>query len=434
MPPDSPHRRPTSDSLDSWKAIATYLRRQVRTVQRWEQSEGLPVHRHKHHKQATVYAYRDELDAWRAGRGHQLAGEPRRRSVLTGSAVAVAVVAAGGAAYFFAAPTADENAAAPAGEQSVPQADPIQAAEHLERGYRTLGEYGPEGLPRAMEEFTAALEIDDTLVPAHAGLALTHVARTFFGSGPMSEGYAEAEKWAASALALDPLNADALAVHGWVAFIYWWKWEEAEALFRQAIELRPASMWPYFLYANYLSALDRPEEAIRHITTARRLAPGSPHANIGFGYILSNAALPRRAIEHLEKYVQETDSRDAMRFLQFAYEQAGEFEHAVEMLEALGRADAPAVKQALAANGERGYWRELLRPLDASAVRIPDLFSWRRAVVLTRLGEYDEAIEELEKGYYLRTGSMAYLKVYGLQPLHSHPRFQDLLRRMAFPG
>ena len=50
--------------LDSWKEIAAYLRREVRTVQRWEKSAGLPVHRLQIGKQAPVYAYKAELDAW----------------------------------------------------------------------------------------------------------------------------------------------------------------------------------------------------------------------------------------------------------------------------------------------------------------------------------------------------------------------------------
>jgi TolB-like protein len=50
--------------LDSWKEIAAYLSRSVRTVRRWEGHEALPVHRHLHDKQATVYAYADEIDAW----------------------------------------------------------------------------------------------------------------------------------------------------------------------------------------------------------------------------------------------------------------------------------------------------------------------------------------------------------------------------------
>ena len=52
------------DRLDSWKKIASYLKRDVSTVQRWERRESMPVHRHLHDKQGSVFAFRSELDAW----------------------------------------------------------------------------------------------------------------------------------------------------------------------------------------------------------------------------------------------------------------------------------------------------------------------------------------------------------------------------------
>src|SRR5262245_10506749 len=52
------------DRLDSWKEIATYLNRDITTVQRWEKREGMPVHRHLHDKMGSVYAFRTELEAW----------------------------------------------------------------------------------------------------------------------------------------------------------------------------------------------------------------------------------------------------------------------------------------------------------------------------------------------------------------------------------
>lgn len=54
--------------LESWKEIAAYLDRDVRTVQRWEKAEGLPVHRHLHDKQGSVFALRAEVDLWLDGR------------------------------------------------------------------------------------------------------------------------------------------------------------------------------------------------------------------------------------------------------------------------------------------------------------------------------------------------------------------------------
>jgi adenylate cyclase len=58
------------DRLTSWKEIAAHLRTSVRTVQRWEEKEGLPVHRHQHDKGGSVFALRSELDSWRSGRAH----------------------------------------------------------------------------------------------------------------------------------------------------------------------------------------------------------------------------------------------------------------------------------------------------------------------------------------------------------------------------
>lgn len=54
--------------IESWKAIARYLDRDVRSVQRWERERGLPVHRMPGEKGA-VFAYEGELERWRHSRG-----------------------------------------------------------------------------------------------------------------------------------------------------------------------------------------------------------------------------------------------------------------------------------------------------------------------------------------------------------------------------
>lgn len=59
-----PSEKSPENRLDSWKEIATYVKRDITTVQRWEKREGMPVHRHLHDKRGSVYAYSSELDAW----------------------------------------------------------------------------------------------------------------------------------------------------------------------------------------------------------------------------------------------------------------------------------------------------------------------------------------------------------------------------------
>jgi TolB-like protein len=105
--PVSPER------LDSWKEIAAYLKRSVRTVRRWEAEEGLPVHRHVHQSAGSVYAFSKELDVWLISRRAQLGSttasdrnlvEPdvrpassggRRRLWLAGVCAALAVLLTG---------------------------------------------------------------------------------------------------------------------------------------------------------------------------------------------------------------------------------------------------------------------------------------------------------------------------------------------------
>ena len=78
----------SKDRLDSWKEIALYLRREVRTVQRWERSEGLPVRRIFHNRAGSVYAFVDELDLWLSNRSRPSqdfvrAGEKVRRTCIS---------------------------------------------------------------------------------------------------------------------------------------------------------------------------------------------------------------------------------------------------------------------------------------------------------------------------------------------------------------
>lgn len=64
----------TGERLDSWKEVASFFRREVRTVQLWEKSEGLPVRRQHHKKLGSVYAYRQELEAWWIARSNLQGG------------------------------------------------------------------------------------------------------------------------------------------------------------------------------------------------------------------------------------------------------------------------------------------------------------------------------------------------------------------------
>jgi hypothetical protein len=61
-----------SNALQSWKEIAAYLKRGVRTAQRWERCAGLPVRRPRPGDRSPVFAFPEEIDSW-------LHSRPRKR-------------------------------------------------------------------------------------------------------------------------------------------------------------------------------------------------------------------------------------------------------------------------------------------------------------------------------------------------------------------
>lgn len=60
------NQRRMRNILSGWQEIAAYLRVEKTTAQRWEKSAGLPVRRLPG-KKGGVFAYSDDLDAWRDG-------------------------------------------------------------------------------------------------------------------------------------------------------------------------------------------------------------------------------------------------------------------------------------------------------------------------------------------------------------------------------
>ena len=66
---------PDVDVLQSWKDVSRYLNSDIRTVQRWERTRGLPIRRIPGGIKPRIYAIKSELDSWRRSRGLHIASE-----------------------------------------------------------------------------------------------------------------------------------------------------------------------------------------------------------------------------------------------------------------------------------------------------------------------------------------------------------------------
>ena len=119
-----------------------------------------------------------------------------------------------------------------------------------------------------------------------------------------------------------------------------------------------------------------------------------------------------------------------------AYQQEGMFEEAIAELEQAG-GKLPFFRSwlayAYAVGGQREKAMDLLNELDglSEKVHLPPTV---RALVYAGLGDTEEAIVWLEKGYEARDSELVFLRVFPqFEDLRSDPRVQDLLRRMNLP-
>jgi len=82
-------------------------------------------------------------------------------------------------------------------------------------------------------------------------------------------------------------------------------------------------------------------------------------------------------------------------------------------------------------SGPTGYWMWRLGRMKRLARPNPKFV----AAIYAQLGDKDQSFAWLEKAYEAHKGSMYLLKVSpNLDPLRDDPRFDELLRRMNFPG
>lgn len=148
--------------LDSWKAIADYLGRDVRTVIRWEKDRSLPVHRVPGGRTRTVYAWSDELDAWLDGAKlfadefppPAASGKPSAKSVTRKAILALVVTLAAIAATWVAAmATAPVDRVVQDGSQLVA----------LDENGRTLWRHTVPGDPAAFDpqRHSKVIDLDD---------------------------------------------------------------------------------------------------------------------------------------------------------------------------------------------------------------------------------------------------------------------------------
>jgi len=155
--------------------------------------------------------------------------------------------------------------------------DPAEAARNPEvyelfgRGRMFLLSHSMFDVPKAIEAFEAAVELDPGYGAAHAGLALAYCAQASMRAVPPSEAYGKAKTAALRALAMDPGCADAQAALGAVLFFSEWNWAAAERSLQRALASRAArqpNSFPAMQLAVFYGEAGNRDAAFRHLERA----------------------------------------------------------------------------------------------------------------------------------------------------------------------
>jgi TolB-like protein/Tfp pilus assembly protein PilF len=308
------------------------------------------------------------------------------------------------------------------------------AHEAYLRGRFYFGQRTEEALKKAISSFETALSIEPNCARSYSGIADCCCLLSWFGALTPKISGQKAAAAAMRAIEIDASLSESHASLALVRFWYDWNWEAAEEEFLRAIKLNPSYTSAYQWYAAYLNTQGRFEEAQAAQKSARELDPFSLILNMNVAdplffsrqYDLAAQQLVT-LLEHEPRffpalfqlgrvYVQMEMYTEAIA----AFEQALQFSRQQEALPAVAHAYALAGRTQEA----RVILREMTNDKTGRYVAAPMV-----ARVYLGLGEFETALDWLEKGIEERSYWMVFLKndpVY--DPIRSHTRFGDILR------
>ncbi len=293
-----------------------------------------------------------------------------------------------------------------------------------------------EDLHKSVAYFEAALAVEPECSLAYTGLADTFSLFAMMGTLPSKVALLRAKEYALAAIRSDGRLAEAHVSLAQVKKLYDWDGAAAEAEYTHALELNPNSARARRFYADFLSAIGRPQEARQQVRLALELDPMSLVIKMEAAWQLYMARDFQGALEQSWRALaMEPKFAPAQQTLGLAYEQMGMLEEAIVELRNARTCsgDHPVALAALAhahaVAGQRQQAGELLAELQRVS-RARYVSSYWVALVQTGLGEHALALESLEKALEERDVWLIWLKVEPrFDPLRVCPQFGALLQR-----
>jgi TolB-like protein/DNA-binding winged helix-turn-helix (wHTH) protein/Tfp pilus assembly protein PilF len=205
----------------------------------------------------------------------------------------------------------------PAGAYAGESPDPLAHEAYL-HGRFALEQKNVPAFRRALEYFSAAVELDPRYARAYSGIAETYL--DLAGHIPTRPAYAQAKASALQAIQLDGQLAEAHRDLGWVFYADEANARGAEDEFRRALALNPSDARTHHWYAQLLIAEHKTDAALAQAKEGLALDPLSRGSNYNYSLILIYAGQPEEAIRQLEAMMpRDPDSEVLYNYLGRAF-------------------------------------------------------------------------------------------------------------------
>jgi serine/threonine-protein kinase len=305
------------------------------------------------------------------------------------------------------------------------------------RGRDWFYRWTEEGFRRSLTASNAAVVQDPGFALAWASIAETHAELCIEGflAGAPDETIRMARAAASRALEIDEELAEAHSISGLIRFVFDFDWAGAERDFIRAIELSPGSADAHDYYGWLCSSLERYDDALREVRSAKELNPLIVKSDVAA--TLLRAGRNEEALEDARRMVQSEPGHPrchsvlgwALIFNGDPAAGIASLEHST-LLAPGATMFLSQLAQAFAVTGNVARAQTILDGLRDRAMH-EFVSPYHFAYIYTGLGEADAAIDWLETAFERRSGGIYGIKgSFLFRNLHDHPRFESLLRKM----
>jgi len=305
------------------------------------------------------------------------------------------------------------------------------------KGHYYYDDTSEESMQKALKYLNSAIEKEPNWAPLYAGLANVWMV--------LAQGYVSQEiagpkifENIEKAHELDPNLADYYFVTGMMAYLTEWNWDKGEKNLLKALAINPNDALTRIFYAQLLSILQRPDEALTQGRLALNLDPLNLLIQVLYAAVLSFEGDYETALAYGEK-VTEIDPGHAMAnsLIEVAAFYCRDYNKTFEAVKHILPFEKDTIIEIERIYDEQGFiaaYEEILRQFEVRAQN-DFVMPVPMATKYIMVNQQDKAMEWIEKGYEIHDPQMPYIgtKGYLCEPLFNNPRFIDIVEKMNLP-